>query len=67
MQRGIITVLTRCSFGLEKNGVCDSLLCKFRCMQEAAPEGLVKVGIHLCPRNTEYEPKSKHERMIVNG
>lgn len=61
---GTVVDLLGCSFALGKNSVCDALLCKFRCPRHREPEEEVKTGLHLCPRNTEYQPKSQHERVI---
>jgi len=61
---GTVIDLSGCSFALGKNDVCDMLLCKFRCSKDLEPDGEVKIGLELCPRNNEYEPRSPHERLI---
>ena len=48
-----------CSFGLNRNDVCDYLLCKFRCPKSKEPRERVKIGMMLCPRNVEYKPAQR--------
>ena len=60
---GTVVDLSGCSFALGRNNVCDALLCKFRCPKHNEPGEEVKVGLHLCPRNNEYE--AKHERIVA--
>ena len=43
------------NLGLDKNHVCDMLLCKFRCPKSNEPGTQEKIGKMLCPRETEYE------------
>lgn len=62
---GTVVDMLGCSFALGKNGVCDALLCKFRCPKHREPEEQIKIGLQLCPRNTEYKPPSQHERGIA--
>ena len=54
--------LSGCSFGLDRNDVCDYLLCKFRCPKYKEPETQAKIGRMLCPRAVEYEPAQSHEK-----
>jgi len=63
---GTVVDLSGCSFALGKNDVCDALLCKFRCPKHLEPNEGMKIGLHLCPRNNEYEAKSQHERVIAD-
>ena len=62
---GTVVDLSGCSFALGKNHVCDALLCKFRCPKHLEPDKEMKIGLHLCPRNNEYEAKSQHERIVA--
>lgn len=63
---GTVVDLSGCSFALGRNNVCDALLCKFRCSKHIEPDVEVKIGLHLCPRNNEYEAKSQYERLIAD-
>jgi len=52
---GTVIALYGCSFGLEMNGQCHELFCRFRCDKTEAPREPVKIGELLCPRIVEYE------------
>jgi len=55
--------LSGCSFGLDRNDVCDFLLCKFRCPKSDEQKNRVKLGKLMCPRNVEYVPRHRlHDR-----
>lgn len=47
--------LDGCQFGLEVDGRCNKLLCKFRTRKEEAPETVVKIGLNICPKEQEYD------------
>ena len=46
-----------CQFGLETDGRCDQMLCKFRCERGEAPEQVIPVLKLLCPRNKIAEAR----------
>ena len=45
-----------CQAGLETDGRCDMLLCKFRCLRSEAPEHPTIIRL-LCPRNKIAEAR----------
>ena len=52
----MVVNLDGCSLGLDKNHVCDVLLCKFRCPKSNEPETQEKIAKMICPRNIECKP-----------
>lgn len=58
---GTVIALAGCSFGLEVDGRCHSLYCKFRCDREKEPSSPVRIGLLLCPREVEYEARQPNE------
>jgi len=58
---GTIIVLSACSFGLEMDGRCHVLYCKFRCEKAVRPERVIEIGNLLCPRECEYEGLKPNE------
>lgn len=58
---GTVIALSGCGFGLEVDGRCNLLYCRFRCDKEKEPSALVKIGLLLCPREIEYEARQPNE------
>ena len=57
-----------CSFGLEKDGMCDFLLCKYRNSKSDDQKYPIKLGEVMCPRNIERALKHKlHDRDAVSS
>lgn len=60
--------LLGCSFGLEKNGMCDYLLCKYRSSKSDEQKYPTKLGELMCPRNIERALENQlHARDAVSS
>ena len=49
-------ILDGCQLGLEVDGRCNMILCKFRCKKSQAPDEPIELKI-MCPRERTYKPK----------
>jgi hypothetical protein len=58
---GTVIDFTGCQAGLETDGRCDILDCKFRTTKDQAPKDAITVMAMLCPRDKEVE----HEESTV--
>jgi hypothetical protein len=57
MDWGTTLDFSGCQAGLETDGRCDQLLCKFRCERSEAPEEPSPIMELLCPRNKIAESR----------
>lgn len=56
-QWGTAIDFSGCQAGLETDGRCDLLLCKFRCERSEEPDQVISILKLLCPRDKIAEPR----------
>lgn len=52
---GTAIILDGCQFGLEVDGRCNAILCKFRTTRDRAPREPMEICKALCPRELEID------------
>lgn len=63
---GTVLVLDGCQFGLEVDGRCNMMLCKFRTTKDLAPEKPNEICRVLCPREVTYKLEQKKKQIACN-
>lgn len=58
---GSVIYLEGCQFGLQVDGRCNTMLCKFRTTKDRAPEKPLETYKLLCPRERTYRVRVKPE------
>ena len=61
---GTAIALDHCMFGLQTDGRCDKLFCRFRTTKDVAPNKPMEIGKLACPREQEYDETEPSECRI---